>query len=181
MKPISKMNQAELAAFVVQHLSDSGLYFVLSGGAAVGIYSNGEYVSGDIDLVNARFASRDNIENSMNKIGFILYGRHFEHPETDHIVEFPPGPLQFGDGMVQSTNEIEFDTGTLRIISPTDCIKDRLAHYYHWGDRQCLKQAILVASKHEVNLDEIQEWSKLEGKSDEFDNIKHNLTRNTYR
>jgi len=179
MKPISNMNQAELAAFVVQHLSDSGLYFVLSGGAAVWIYSNGEYVSGDIDLVNARFASRDNIKKSMNKIGFKLIGRHFEHPETDHIVEFPPGPLQFGDGTVQAANEMKFDTGTLRIISPTDCIKDRLAHYYHWGDRQCLKQSILVASIHEVNLDEIQEWSKLEGKSDEFNKIKHHLTRNT--
>jgi len=179
MKSISKMNQAELAAFVVQHLSDAGLYFVLSGGAAVGIYSNGEYVSGDIDLVNAHFASRDKIEKSMIKIGFMPIGRHFEHPETDHIVEFPPGPLQFGDGMVQTTDEMKFDTGTLRIISPTDCVKDRLAHYYHWGDRQCLKQAILVSSKHEVNLDEIQEWSKLEGKSVEFDNIKHDLIRNT--
>ncbi len=179
MKPISKMNQAELAAFVVQHLSDSGLYFVLSGGAAVGIYSNGEYVSGDIDLVNARFASRDNIEKSIMKLGFMPMGRHFEHPDTNQIVEFPPGPLQFGDGKVTTIDEMKFDTGVLRIISPTDCIKDRLAHYYHWGDRQCLKQAILVASKHKVDLVELQEWSKLEGKLDEFDNIKHDLIKNT--
>ncbi|MCJ7715328.1 MAG: hypothetical protein MUO54_02245, partial [Anaerolineales bacterium] len=47
MKSIDKMSQAELAAYVDQHLKDSGLYVVLSGGAAVGIYSNGEYVSGD--------------------------------------------------------------------------------------------------------------------------------------
>jgi len=179
MKPIGKMSQAELAAYVHQHLSDSGLYIVLSGGAAVGIYSNGEYVSGDIDFVNARFASRNKIEKSMKELGFSPIGRHFEHPDSDHIIEFPPGPLQFGDGMVQTTDEMRFETGTLRIISPTDCIKDRLAHYYHWGDRQCLKQAVLVASKHKVNLVELQEWSKLEGKLEEFDNIKHNLVGNT--
>ena len=179
MKSIDKMSQAELAAYVDQHLKDLGLYVVLSGGAAVGIYTYGEYVSGDIDLVNAHFAVREKIDKAMNELGFSPIGRHFEHPDTDHIIEFPPGPLQFGDGKVKAINEMRFDTGTLRIISPTDCIKDRLAHYYHWGDRQCLKQAILVASKQKVNLVELQEWSKLEGKLDEFDNIKHDLFKNT--
>ncbi len=179
MKSIVKMSQAELAAYVHQHLKDSGLYVVLSGGAAVGIYSNGEYVSDDIDLVNARFASRDKIEKSMGELGFKPIGRHFEHPDSDQIIEFPPGPLQFGDGRVKSIDEMKFDTGILQIISPTDCIKDRLAHYYHWGDRQCLKQAILVSSKHKINLDDLQEWSKSEGKLDEFDNIKHDLINNT--
>ena len=175
MKSIDKMSQAELAAYVDQHLKDSGLYVVLSGGAAVGIYSNGEYVSGDIDLVNAHFAIRDKIEKAMKELGFSPVGRHFEHPDSDHIIEFPPGPLQFGDGRVKSIDEMEFDTGILRIISPTDCIKDRLAHYYHWGDRQCLKQAILVASKHKVNLVELREWSKSEGKLDKFENIELDL------
>jgi len=65
----------------------------------------------------------------------------------------------------------------LQIISPTDCVKDRLAHYYHWGDRQCLQQAILVAAKHDIDLKEIQEWSKSEGKFDEFEKIKKDLER----
>ena len=178
MKAIDKMSQAEIAAYVHEHLRDSGLFIVLSGGAAVGIYSNGEYVSADIDFVNAHFASRDKIEKSMKDIGFLLSGRHFEHPNSDHIVEFPPGPLQFGDGRVKNISELEFDTGVLQIISPTDCIKDRLAHYYHWGDRQCLQQAILVASKHKINLKEVQEWSKSEGKLDEFEKIKEALRKN---
>jgi len=177
MKSIDKMSQAELAAHVHEHLKNSGLYVVLSGGAAVGIYSNGEYVSKDIDFVNARFAARDKIEKSMEELGFSPFGRHFEHPNSEHIVEFPPGPLQFGDGRVKDISELEFDTGILQIISPTDCIKDRLAHYYHWGDRQCLKQAILVASKHKINLIEVQKWSKSEGKLDEFKKIKNDLIK----
>jgi hypothetical protein len=63
MKSIDKMSQAELAAYVHEHLRNSGLYVVLSGGAAVGIYSDGEYVSGDIDFVNAGFASRKKSRN----------------------------------------------------------------------------------------------------------------------
>jgi hypothetical protein len=177
MKSIDRMSQAELAAYVHEHLKNSGLYVVLSGGAAVGIYSNGEYVSKDIDFVNAGFAARDKIEKSMEELGFSPFGRHFEHPNSEHIVEFPPGPLQFGDGRVKDISELEFDTGILQIISPTDCIKDRLAHYYHWGDRQCLKQAILVASKHKINLIEVQKWSKSEGKLDEFKKIKNDLIK----
>jgi hypothetical protein len=72
---------------------------------------------------------------------------------------------------------MKFRTGTLRIISPTDCIKDRLAHYYHWGDRQCLQQAILVASRHKVDLDVIQSWSRAEGELDEYERIKEDLQK----
>jgi len=175
MKPIKKMTQAELAAYVHDHLRKSGIEVVLSGGAAVGIYSSGEYVSRDIDLVNARFAGVGKIEKAMAEIGFTAIGRHYEHPETDHIVEFPPGPLHFGDGRAAEVQEMKFRTGTLRIISPTDCIKDRLAHYYHWGDRQCLQQAILVASRHMIDLNVIQSWSRAEGKLDEYEKIKGNL------
>jgi hypothetical protein len=109
MKSVEKMSQAELAAYVHEHLRNSGLYVVLSGGAAVGIYSDGEYVSGDIDFVNAGFASRNTIKKSMGDLGFIPKGRHFEHPKSDHIVEFPPGPLHFGDGSVKNVSELVFD------------------------------------------------------------------------
>jgi len=102
-------------------------------------------------------------------------GRHFEHPDSEHIIEFPPGPLSIGIAAVKEIIELEFDTRVLQVISPTDCIKDRLAHYYHWGDRQCLKQAILVANNYQINLTEIEEWSRNEGRLAEFYKIKTEL------
>jgi len=167
------MTQAEIAAYVQSHLRNAGIDVVLSGVAAVGIYTNGEYVSMDIDLVNTQFTHRKSIEETMREIGFVPVGRHFEHPETDQIIEFPPGPLLLGNARVEEIIEIEFDTGTLRVISPTDCVKDRLAHYYHWGDRQCLAQAIMVAKNKEVDLSEIEDWSKKEGKSTEFNQLRN--------
>jgi hypothetical protein len=62
-----------------------------------------------------------------------------------------------------------------RVISPTDCVKDRLAWYYHYGDRQCLAQAILVSRDHRVDLNEIRRWSEAEGKRDEFEEIRQAL------
>ena len=65
-------------------------------------------------------------------------------------------------------DEHKLPTGILRIISPTDCVKDRLAGYYHWNDLQCLEQASLVAEAIKIDLEEIERWSKVEGKLGEF-------------
>ena len=177
MKAIKEMTQAEVAAYVQNQMRKSGVEVILSGGAAVGVYTNGKYVSMDIDLVNARFAQMKILEKIMTEIGFTPVGRHFEHPETHHIIEFPPGPLLLGSARPGEIQELQFDTGVLRVISPADCVKDRLAHYYHWGDRQCLAQAILVFKNNSIDLSEIEEWSKKEGKLLEFAKIKTQMMK----
>jgi hypothetical protein len=70
-------------------------------------------------------------------------------------------------------------TGSLRLVSPTDCVKDRLAHYFHWHDRQSLAQAILVAQKHTIDLREVAGWSKAEGMQDQFRQIRAQFRRST--
>jgi hypothetical protein len=175
MKPIGQMTNAELAAFVQTSLRQKGVDVVLTGGACVSIYSDGKYVSMDIDLVDTLFAKKSGIREAMEAIGFREEGRHFTHPDTDIFVDFLAGPLAVGEEPVKEVAEIPLDTGTLRIISPTDCIKDRLAAYYHWNDAQCLEQAVLVAQTKEIDLDEVERWSKVEGKLDDFRRIKHRL------
>jgi len=63
----------------------------------------------------------------MQEIGFHERGRYFKHPESQFIIEFPVGPLAVGSEPVKQIDEIRFSTGVLRLISPTDCVKDRLA------------------------------------------------------
>lgn len=175
MKPLRKMTQGELAAFVDSQLQTRGIEVVLSGGASVAIYTHGKYVSADIDLVNAGFASDRALGEAMSEMGFTRDGRHFVHPEVQYFVEFPPGPLAVGQELVKVVDRMNFRTGTLRIISPTDCVKDRLAAYYHWNDLQCLEQAVLVARDQVVDLREIQRWSAAEGKGNQFAEIRGRL------
>ena len=172
MKSIKEMTQGELGAYVQSHLRQKGIKVVLSGGAAVGIYSNNKYVSKDLDFVNVFATNRRIIHTAMAEIGFKEEGRYFKHPDTEFFVEFPPGPPTVGYEPVKEVTERRFSTGSLDIISPTDCVKDRLAAYYHWGDRQCLAQAQLVAKEHPVDLNEIKRWSTSEEKLDEFERIK---------
>jgi len=70
----------------------------------------------------------------MEEFGFREVGRHYAHPDTDFFVEFPPGPLSVRTEPVARIDELRLETGNLRIISPTDCVKDRLSAYYHWGE-----------------------------------------------
>lgn len=176
MKSIKNMSQPELAAYVQSHLAREGIQVVLSGGASVSFYTRNEYVSKDLDLINVNFAKRQKIKAAMERIGFSEKGRHFVHPQTKYIVEFPDGPLSVGEEPVKEISEIETATGILRVISPTDCVKDRLCAYYYWGDQQGLAQAVLVARDNKIDLKEVERWSKGEGKAKEFKVFKDRLS-----
>jgi hypothetical protein len=131
----------------------------------------------DLDFVNMAFTKRDRIKAVMESLGFHEENRYFRHPDTDMLVEFPPGPLGVGEEPVKQIDEIETGAGMLRIISPTDCVKDRLTWYYHDKDTECLRQAVLVANSTAIDLSEIERWSKVEGKHREFEGIKHQLKK----
>jgi hypothetical protein len=73
-----------------------------------------------------------------------------------------------GDQRVERVARRNTAVGTLRMLSPTDCVKDRLAAFYHWNDRQALEQAVLVAKAQKINLSDIRRWSKKEGNSEKF-------------
>ncbi len=171
MKPVAKMSIGELAAYISSHLRGLGIDVVLSGGSCVSIYSAGKYVSEDLDFIDTRFARPREIREAMLAIGFAPENQYFEHPEVGVLVEFPSGPLAVGREPVGAINEIEFSTGVLRILSPTDCVKDRLPAYYHWNDLQSLEQAVLVAQSNNVDLNEVKRRSKEEGMSDAFARI----------
>jgi len=70
---------------------------------------------------------------------------------------------------------LKFDTGKLYLLTPTDCVKDRLAAYYFWNDLQALEQAKWVAERHEINIKEVQRWSQIENQMEKFLSIKNKL------
>ena len=59
-------------------------------------------------------------------------------------------------------NSLKTKLGEIKLLTPTDCVKDRLASFYFWNDWQSLDQAIMVCKKEKINIDEIKKWSKKE-------------------
>ena len=169
MKPVADMSMEELAAFVCDALEKEGIKTVLSGGCCVEIYSRGRYTSDDIDLIDRFNGGHRIIKEIMLSLGFREHNRYFTHQETNLFIEFPRGPLGVGDAPVKEIASRKNETGILRLLTSTDCVKDRLAAYYHWDDEQSLAQAIWVAEQNEVDISAVKEWSKNEREIDKFE------------
>ena len=150
----------KLAALVCTALDRHGISVVLSGGAVVSIYSDGEYVSYDLDFIPTGLARK--VDRAMQSLGFEKQQRHWRHPRSRYWVEFPAGPVAIGEEQIHEFAERESQTGTLRLLHPTECVMDRLAWYFHDADRQCLEQAVQVASRQSVDLRRIERWARKE-------------------
>jgi hypothetical protein len=169
---LAGLSIGELAALIADHLCKQGIGVVLVGGACVCIYSDNQYRSFDLDFIATGMTNRRTIRAALEEIGFTEAQRYFKHPETEYFIEFPSGPLAIGDEPPGEIATISYPTGVLRLLSPTDSVKDRLAAYYHWQDRQSLEQAVLVAGNHPVDLAEVKRWSVKEGFAEKFEAIR---------
>lgn len=168
MKAVAEMTIGELAAFVCSHLKTQGIEVVLTGGACVAVYTNNVYISYDLDFVENLGGSRRLLKKALKLIGFAEEGRYFKHPETDFFLEFPSGPLALGNEPPQQVVDLQYVTGTLSALSATDCVKDRLAAFFHWNDHECLEQALLIARSNQLDLQEVERWASSEGHKDKF-------------
>lgn len=151
----------EIATLVCSHLEADGISVVLSGGAAVSIYSDNEYESYDLDFIPTGLARR--VDRTMEALDFVRQKRHWVHPQNPYWIEFPAGPVAIGDEVIHDFAERRSAAGALRILHPTECVMDRLTWFFHNADRQCLDQAFQVARRHPVNLERIERWAAKEG------------------
>jgi len=155
----------ELAALVSQALEANGIRATLSGGGAVSIYSENLYESRDLDFVTAE--RRERLAEALAPLGFSLASdrRHYAHPATEMFLEFPAAPLSFGRRVVEHDEIPRMETpwGELRIVTPTLCVMDRLSAFWHWNDRQCWDQAVMVAERHEIDYEMLSAFALEEG------------------
>ena len=175
MNKIIDMNMKELGGFICDALKAKDIHVVLSGGSCVEIYSRGEYTSWDLDLINQYNEQFKKIHAVMDELGFKERERYFVHEDTKYFIEFPSGPLGVGDAPVEEIAEIDTEAGVLRLLTPTDCVKDRLAAYYHWNDEQSLQQAVWVAQQNDVDLESIKTWSIKESSEQKYLNFYNKL------
>ena len=156
----------ELAGLGCSTLARRGVRVVLSGGSVVSIYSENAYQSYDLDFIQTGLARPSNA--AMEELGFAKQGRHWVHPRSAFLVEFPPGPVQVGAATITEFAERPTRLGVLRLLAPTECVMDRLAGFYHWNDRQCLEQALEVARRQPIDLERIEQWSRNESSLAKF-------------
>lgn len=135
MNKISKRTPLkELALIVCSRLKEDGIDAVLPGGAVVSLYTENLYESYDLDFISHSPIS--DISKSLFKLGFKrTKGRYYVHAKTEYFIEFPSPPVMVGNKPLKEFNEIKSESGYLKLLTPTQCVMDRLAAFYYWNDQ----------------------------------------------
>jgi hypothetical protein len=162
---LTQCSVEELWRYVSTHLEREGISTVLVGGAVVSVYTQDAYRSGDLDMVPPIFMDSKKITAALAKIGFIKdKHRYYEHPDCrDLFIDIVSPPVAIGEEINIQSASWEVDGVTIKILSPTDCVKDRLASYIHYQAQDCFLQALMVARKHPVDYPSLKTWCQNEG------------------
>jgi hypothetical protein len=168
----------DLAFIVCNALDDAGTKAILSGGGAATVYAPEAYQSNDLDFIFEYWSTvtRPSAQPLFD-LGFVQQGQSYVHPRTPLIVEFPSGPLAIGDELITKWDTLRDGDLVLYILSPTDCVRDRLAWFLFNNDFSSLEQALAVAKHNPVDLDVIERWCAREGELGKYQTFADRLAQ----
>lgn len=170
----------DVAFAVCTALNKCDVTGVLVGGSAATYYAPRAYQSRDLDFIITLAIPRDRKRAgaAIIDLGYRLVNQTYVHKRNPFTVEFPPGPLAIGDDLIKNWNTVRRRDDILHVITPTDCVRDRLLWFYlQPTDRSSLQAAIGVAKRHAIDLEEIETWSKRDGFDDKYREFELGLKR----
>lgn len=164
-----KITLEKLAAIISEKLKEHDIDSVLVGGGCVSIYSKNQYQSCDLDFVT--YEDMKKVAIALHELLFQKEGRYFTHKDCEFYIEFVAPPVAIGNEPINNYEYHRTALGTIKMLTPTDTVKDRLASFYHWGDKQSLDQALTICMTipQKIDLDEIKRWSKNVGHLEKFE------------
>ena len=150
----------KLAAFGALLTRESGLGtegLTIVGGSALEIYTTGDYVSGDIDIVAER---PEKVEEVLQSWGFTKEGIYWQHRDLGLVVQI----VGRHDSGSRTLNQIVATPyGRLRLGSMEDIVWKRVYESRGWNRPEALDEAMLLVLRYSDRLD----WEYLERKAKE--------------
>lgn len=147
---------------------------VIVGGSAIEVYTNGMYVSGDIDVVG----ERRSIISALERWGFHREGRLWARPDLELWLD-PVGRGYTGD--VRKLREVSTPYGPVRLASVEDLIAKRLIEAKVWprAGTEMFDQAIALAAEYGDDVD--WDYVTLVAKRERADDLVLELRRRAAR
>jgi hypothetical protein len=97
----------------------------------------------------------------------------YRSPDHEFTVEFLEGPITVGEEVIQAWSTWHREDQILYLLTPTDCVRDRLAAAIREDDLDPAQQAAEVAKRHPVDMDLIQKWCEREGGARTYALFRH--------
>jgi hypothetical protein len=153
----------ETAAYVCTKLKEKNIDVVLSGGSCMEIYTKSNFSSLDIDFIPNPSVTSKQIEETMLELGFEkTKSRYYKYHNNPNYIKFPTVPVSLGNDLTKEFAQLKTHVGTLMLLTPTDCIKDRLCALVYHGGEECFNQAMAVAHLNIINKENLINWAKNE-------------------
>ena len=176
-KDFQGLSVKQIAARVREHLVQAGYDPVLTGRACAAVYVGSKVAARALDFVLKEYEVPE-LADTMRAIGFNRTGLYtYEGRRCPLDVIFSPPPLAVGDDMVRGVDEIKVRGGAIKLLTPTDCTRQRLSMYYRWGDMDAFEEAVEMALAFDVDMDLIKKWSDWEWCSDRYEEFIEELNR----
>ncbi len=177
MKLGPRSTLGDVAVAAGDALRRAGIRAILTGGACAHLYTGGVHVSRDADFVLGEPCTREALDRALGELGLRRDRDRYVHPRVPFVVEFARGPLGIGEDLRVRPVWLRRRGARTLGLSATDSCRDRLAAFYHWGDRQSLAVAVAIARRNRVSLAKIRAWSRSEGQLEGYGVFRNDRAR----
>ena len=119
------------------------------------------------------------VKKALGELGFVEKHNYFQREDCPWFVEFVAPPVAIGSEPIFEFNNLKTPLGTIKMLRVIDSVKDRLASFYHWDDKESLEQAIKICTSQKIELEEIEMWSTHEKQEAKYQIFKKSLQEYT--
>ncbi len=173
----NKISLRQTVARIREHLEESGYDPVLTGKACAGVYIGTQVKPQVLEFVLKEYNINE-LDDAMKQIGFKRTSVNtYESKRSPFDIIFLPPPLTVGDDLVDEVVTVRARPGKVKLLNPTDCVRQRLSAFYRWGDNEALAEAVMVAKRHDIDMELVKRWSDWEWASDRYEEFIEKLKR----
>ncbi|MCW5946033.1 MAG: hypothetical protein KIT74_03285 [Fimbriimonadales bacterium] len=152
-------------------MRQAGYCVIRTGGSAATSYAPNHDQSIDLDFMIEFAESSSKGSVVLNSHGYRVENSIFFDESDPYTVGFVRGPIMIGEDEVRACNTLRERNCQLNVLTPTDCVRDRLAPFTFYRDRSSLQQAPWVANEQwdSMDLEAIERWCRREGEKERFE------------
>lgn len=163
---VRAQDDLETVAFkVCTALDRRGIRAVLCGGSAATIYAPEAYQSRDVDFIASFWGREEQRDDALLELGYRNDGRVYVCDDQLVTLDFPNDELLLGDELLTETNTLHRDDWILTLLTPFDCVRDRLSwhFFYQRKDLSALSAAVAVTLNQGVDANAVRLWAQANG------------------